>query len=201
MILSYSKHPVERVRRHTVVVLGAGIASTIAVLLADIVLCAHQFDPFGLFLAYIIPIGAIQLGLLAGAGYALASLWTCRGIGHTLISFAIVLSIVGFLAHWYAEFHSSGALTWRDSGDRVTYVAYLRYVAMHQAWYNEELATFGDSHECLGYGILAVEALGFGLGTAAPLMAQKRARAAKGRSFENGHEFSGRYSAVKTRLG
>src|SRR5688572_25693357 len=65
---------------------------------------ATEFNPMGFYVKFIIPLGAIAVGALAGAGYGLASSWTGAKIGRGLLLTVTALLILAYFVAQYIEF-------------------------------------------------------------------------------------------------
>ena len=104
-------------------VIQTGIITTALVLLGVYLLAAHaDFYLMGFYLWFIIPVGALIVGALAGSGYGLASLFTGVKIGKYLLVAVLVLQIGAYFGSQYIEFRSYD-LRYEDTGEPVSFAA------------------------------------------------------------------------------
>jgi hypothetical protein len=88
-------------------VLSSGLLTGLAVLGGLLWLGerAPDFNPMGRYVLFIIPFGAVLVGIVAGLGYGLASFWSGRRITRPLMVVILLLqAVVYVLAHW-VDFH------------------------------------------------------------------------------------------------
>jgi hypothetical protein len=111
-----------------VVVTGLGTASTVATLFLVEIIRGWQFDPMLFFVNYVIPAGAVGVGLVAGTGYALGSWVTQARLSRPALWYIAFLHTLAwgqlYLAawwHWQAGGHGgahSGLFEWFDTMTR-----------------------------------------------------------------------------------
>jgi hypothetical protein len=86
-------------------VIQTGLITT-AVALAIVYWLSHktEFNPMGFYVKFIIPLGAIAVGALAGSGYGMASSWTGAKIGRGLLWMVTTLLVIAYFVAQYVEF-------------------------------------------------------------------------------------------------
>jgi hypothetical protein len=155
-------------------VLAAGGASTIVALVAVYLLEQVGFNAMGLYADFVLPIGAICVGLVASSGFALAS-WRSgtRLSGGLLVAVLAMLVCTYFLAR-YLEFrllYPGGALL--ADGTPVGFWSYFDVVTRSIA-FSSRGGKPGDGLGLLGYGVRALEIAGFaGGGVLIPVALRK----------------------------
>ena len=150
-----------RSARSPVPVLVAGGASTIVALVAVYLLEQVGFNAMGFYLDFVVPIGAIGVGLVASSGFALAS-WRSgtRISGALLVAVTAMLVAAYFLAS-YLEFRLlyPGGAQLRD-GTPVGFWMYFDHFTRSIA-FKDSQGQGGDALGLLGYGVRALEIAGF----------------------------------------
>ena len=147
-----------------IIVLAAGVITTVLTLLL-VYVCDRWADGniMGWYANYVIPIGAIFVGIAAGAGYGLASWLTGVKIRTWLLSTVVALQIITYFCANYVQFKSRGPLMLPGSTHVLSFPEYYHYEAVNFAWKQENGkpgAPLGNN----GYFFRALEVLGFVLG-------------------------------------
>jgi hypothetical protein len=146
------------------IVIGAGIASTIVALVAVYFLnSAAGVNVLGWHLDYVIPGGAALIGAMAGSGYGIASWLTGLKIRRWLLVTILVFQIIAFAAAQYAIFVSLGPLYFKGTDHRLTFPEYFHFETMNFAW-KEEKGKTGEALGAWGYLFRGLEVAGFALG-------------------------------------
>ncbi len=123
------------------------------------------FSLYSLMIWFVLPAGAIIAGMGAAAGYyAGARIADSRPTRMLLLNMVLVSASTFFAIHWlrYDAFIAS-----RGLGDRVSFWRYLDEVTTHQSMtLRANGAKMGSTGELggLGYGVAALQILGFALG-------------------------------------
>jgi hypothetical protein len=143
-----------------VTVLLSGLLTT-ALALFGVYLLATRTDGFnimGWYGDYVLPIGALLVGLVAASGYSIASWVTGQKITKSLLWMVLALQAAAWLAGQYIEFRS-GDFHYKD-GTPVSFVTYFDYAARSFAWQDDNGQT-GEPLGAWGYGLRLLELAGF----------------------------------------
>jgi hypothetical protein len=151
-----------------------GIATTIAAL-AVVYVLAHgpaNFSAMGWYLDYVIPAGAMLTGLAASSGYALGSWLSGVKISKGLLVAVLTIQVLAYFGALYIEF--SGLDLAYEDGSPVGFFAWLDVYTRSLAWVQED-GTTGAALGAWGYGLRALELIGFSFGSLiAPLVLRSR---------------------------
>ena len=165
----------ERVPRpinSAVLVFGA-MTSGVALLLVYL-LNLIGFSPMGFYIWFLVPLGALLVGLLAGCGYALGSYFTNVRVRRSMFLIIFAAGVVTFFLAHYITYQS--ALDQTSVGtEQATFVDYLQFIC--------ENTTYDiDIHDrdnapwelgLFGYVFKALECAGFAFGGLFPLVILK----------------------------
>lgn len=157
-------------------VIAAGVASTVLILFLVYILDASNanINPMGWYADYVIPVGAILIGLIASSGYALVAWLTGLKIRRGLLVAIVLLQIGGYFSAKYTEFAVQGPLVHQDTGERVGFFEYFHATTVNMAW-KDDHDKMGQPLGGLGYAVRFGEIVGFILGTLiAPFALSKR---------------------------
>lgn len=164
MELQYA--PPAKSPNRVVPVIVAGLLTTILTLVGIYLLDMYAgTNPMGWHANYVIPVGAILVGLIASSGYGIASYLTGLKIRKTLLWAILGLQVAAYFAAQYVGFASLGPLFDRVTRRRVTFVDYFHYTATHFAWKKEVGNGSGEALGNAGYFFIGLEILGFALGS------------------------------------
>jgi hypothetical protein len=127
-----------------------GLATT-AVALVGVHVLAVEADTniMGWYANYVIPAGAILVGLVASSGYGAASYLSGVKIARSLLVTILLLQVAAYFAAEYLDFSSLGPMVHQDTGRPVGFFEYFDFKARSFAWKNK---TGGGSGEALGLG-------------------------------------------------
>jgi hypothetical protein len=114
---------------------------------------------------YVIPAGAILVGLFASSGYGIASYFTGLKIRKGLLWTILFLQVLAYFAAQYVSFRSQGPLFVRATGRQVTFPEYFDLVARSFAWKDEHSEKPGEALGEWGYLFIGLEILGFAGGS------------------------------------
>jgi hypothetical protein len=163
-------------RRGRSLVLLAGLATTALTLYGVWWLDNNtkDFRVMGWYANYIIPAGAILVGMAAGSGYGIVSYLTGFRIRRGLLWLVLALQLGGYFGAQYLEFRSltrEGPLV-NAEGEELTFARYYHLRAMSFAW--EDHGKPGEPIGAWGYLFLGLGVLGFaGAGLIAPAALMK----------------------------
>jgi hypothetical protein len=113
--------PPARSSNRVLAVIIAGLLTTAAALAGHYLLSVHaDFRLMGWYLDYVLPIGAVLVGLVASSGYAISSLWLGVRIRRGLLLTIVLLMLGAYFAAEYIEFHAQGPLIVQDNPNAVS---------------------------------------------------------------------------------
>ena len=147
-------------------VLSSGLLTGLAVLGGLLWLGerAPDFNPMGWYVLFIIPVGAVLVGIVAGLGYGLASFWSGRRITHPLMVVILLLqAVVYVLAHW-VDFHRNDLVF--EDGTKVGFMEYYDAVTRSMTFTSgpEDAADDASALGLMGYLFRLLEVAGFSFG-------------------------------------
>src|SRR6185437_4979194 len=120
---------------------------------------ASDFHIMGWYADYVLPIGAVIVGVVASSGYGLSSWFSGVKITRALLWIVLGLQLGAYIAAQYIEF-ANLHLVHRASGTPVGFFEYYDLVARHFAW-QQENGKAGDPLGVWGYFFRALEVIGF----------------------------------------
>jgi hypothetical protein len=152
-------------------VLVAGLATTLLALAAVWALSAFAGqNVMGWYASYVLPAGAILVGVVASSGFGVTSWVTGTKVtGRLLVATAVIL-VAGYWAAHYLEFRLAfpGGATFED-GTPAGFLDWYDVVTRSFAW--KDHGKLGAPLGAWGYALRAAELIGFaGGGLAAPLV-------------------------------
>jgi len=154
----------KKVRRLNSLVIQAGLATTALALFG---VWAWQYyggyNIMGLYGNYIIPAGAILVGIVASSGYGLASWFGGLKIHRTQLIVILLLQAVAYFVAQYIEFRSLGPLYHRATGLQVGFFEYFHFTAINIAF--TEHGKTGAPLGLWGYGVRFLDVVGFAGGS------------------------------------
>jgi hypothetical protein len=144
-------------------VLISGLATTALTLVGVYVLDANtDFHIMGWYANYILPIGAVIVGVAASSGYGLASWFSGIKITRSLLWIVLVLQLAAYFATQYIGFKSLH-LVHRKNGTPVGFVEYFDATARSFAW-KQDNGSAGAPLGVWGYAFRGLEIIGFAAG-------------------------------------
>jgi hypothetical protein len=156
-------------------VLVSGLATTALALLGVYLLDARteDFHIMGWYANYILPIGAVIVGVVASSGYGLASWFSGIKITRSLLWLILALQLAAYFAAQYIEFKGRHLVHIRD-GTPVGFVEYFDAAARSFAWQQKD-GSPGEPMGMWGYAFRGLEILGFAAGgLIVPLVLRKQ---------------------------
>jgi hypothetical protein len=148
------------------IVLLAGAITTVLALLGVWWLDNNttDFHVMGWYADYVLPIGAMLVGLAAGSGYGIASYLTGFRIRRGVLTLVLALQLGGYFAAQFLEFRSltrEGPLV-DEAGETITFARYYHLRAVSFAW--NDHGKPGQPLGGWGYFFVALGVVGFALG-------------------------------------
>jgi len=160
-------------RSYTPVIISGLITTALAlagVYVLDI--AASDFNIMGWYADYILPVGALIVGLIAASGYGLASWLSGVKITRSLLLIVLVLQLAAYFAAQYIAFRNMH-LVHRADHSPVGFFEYYDLVARTIAW-KQDNGSLGKPLGLWGYGVRALEVIGFvGGGLIVPALLRK----------------------------
>src|SRR6185369_13277737 len=169
--------PAERGRRGAGMVMLAGVITTALTVLGVWWLDNNttDFNVMGWYADYVIPAGALLVGMAAGSGYGIASYLTGYRIRRGLLLAVLAVQLGAYAAAQYLEFRSitrEGPLVDED-GETLTFARFYHLRAISFTW--TEHGVTGKPIGQWGYLFLGLGVLGFALGgVIAPAVLMKK---------------------------
>lgn len=122
----------------------------------------------GYYFSYVLPIGALGVGLLAGSGYGLASFLKGFRISVITLCLILLLQITVYFLFKYLEFNN---LNWNiEEATIKDFLHYFDTQARSFTWEKDISGSKGKPLGLLGYGVTFLEILGFAFGALIPLL-------------------------------
>ena len=155
-------------------VLISGLATTALALVGVYVLDAKtDFHIMGWYANYILPIGAVLVGVVASSGYGLASWFSGIKITRSLLWMVLVFQLAAYFAAQYIEFKGRNLVHLRD-GSPVRFIEYFDAMARSFAW-KQDNGSPGTPLGVWGYAFRGLEIIGFAAGgLIVPLVLRKK---------------------------
>jgi hypothetical protein len=142
-------------------VLASGLATSALALLGVYLLDRYtdEFHIMGWYANYVLPVGAVIVGLVAACGYGIASWVSGIKITKRLLWLVVVFQIGSYFAAQYIEFKNLH-LVHRSDGSPVGFVEYFDRSARSFAWKQKD-GTSGEPLGAWGYFFRLLEIAGF----------------------------------------
>lgn len=140
-------------------VLGAGLATT-ALALLGVWASGDDFNIMGWYGYYIIPAGALLVGLAAGSGYGIASWLTGVRISRNLLLAVLLLQVAAYLTAQYIQFRHMVATY---GGENMGFFEYFDLATRSFAFKSKD-GSPGDALGGWGYVFRLLEIAGFAFG-------------------------------------
>jgi hypothetical protein len=146
--------------RSTLIVLASGLATTAFALLGVYLLDVKTKDChiMGWYADYVLPAGAVMVGLVASSGYGLASWLTGTKITRALLWAVLGAQFLAYFAAQYIEFYNLHLI--HQDGSPVGFFEYFDVVARSFAW-KQHNGQFGAPLGIWGYAFRGLEIVGF----------------------------------------
>ena len=142
-------------------VLLCGLATTALALFGVYILDrgASDFHLMGWYANYVLPIGAVIVGVVASSGYGLASWFSGIKITRALLWMVLGLQLLAYFAAQFIEFNGL-PLVHRGTGTPVGIFEYYDFVARSFAW-KQHNGEAGQPLGAWGYAFRGLEVIGF----------------------------------------
>jgi hypothetical protein len=162
-----SPTPLVRSNNTGIAVLPMGLATTAAALLG--VWYVGRGDDgtniMGWYLDFVIPAGALLVGIVAGSGYGLGSWWTGLRISRSVLLWVLLLQ---FLAYWVAQYLAFEVqhLVYRSTGRPLSFFDYYHLVTISMIWKSHDASSAGSDSAgtplgMWAYALRVMEIVGF----------------------------------------
>jgi hypothetical protein len=151
----------------SILVLGCGVGTSMAALLGVFLLnVLADENIMGLYANYVIPAGALLVGLAASSGYAFAAWFSGRKMSGPLLLTIVLLQILAYFGAQYLEYLANVAAGAPNMG----FFAYFDMTTQSWAW-KDKNGGVGQPLGKLGYLLRFGEIVGFTLGAILPPLA------------------------------
>jgi hypothetical protein len=150
-----------REEKNSSFVLLCGLATTAVALFGVYILdrVTEDFHIMGWYANYILPVGAIIVGVAASSGYGLASWFSGIKITRGLLWSVLGLQLLAYFVAQYIEF-SGMHLVHRSTGQRVGFLEYFDLMARSFSW-KQDNGQQGQPLGVWGYAFRLLEIAGF----------------------------------------
>ena len=147
-----------------IMVLACGVLTAILTLIGVYLLdkSVPDFYIMGWHADYVIPAGAIIVGLVAGSGYGIASWFSGIRITGAVLWIVLILQFAAYFGAEYVEFKQMN-LQYKNTGRPVSFLTYFDLEARSFAWKGED-GKQGTPLGVWGYAFRGLEIAGFALG-------------------------------------
>jgi hypothetical protein len=162
------------------IVVAGGALTSIATLVGVFALANHGTNIMGWYANWIIPIGAVVVGMCAASGYAIAAWFTGLKMTRRLVLGVLALLALSYMLAQYEEYRQLqlddvGFFTWFDAVTRAFS-------------FEERNGTPGSPFGLGGYFFRALELSGFALGgVLAPLVLRHKPHCERCRTYKRTH--------------
>lgn len=148
----------------TMPVLGGGLITGALALLGVWALnrASDDFNIMGWYANYVIPVGAILVGLVAGLGYGIAAWWMDRRVGNLMIGAIVLLQLGVYVMAQYIEYRQLNPHY--EDGSPVGFWFYFDFMTRAFAFKEKHGDGFGEPMGTWGYAFRALEMAGFAFG-------------------------------------
>jgi hypothetical protein len=151
--------PPSRKRSHEVVIVS-GLATSALTLLAVYLLGKYaDFNPLLYYHVFVIPSGAILVGIAAGSGYGIASWLTGLKINKGLLVTVVLFQAWAYFLAEYLQYEHLVSLS--GGASHVGFFQYLDRVTRSFAWKDTTTGLPGEPLGAWGYAFKALEVAGF----------------------------------------
>ena len=151
--------------KNPILLILLGLVTTAAALGAvwGINLVSDDFNLMGLYMLWIIPVGALLVGVAAGSGYGLGSWWTGVRISRNLLLAVVLLQIAAYFAAQYIDYLHLLSQIGPES-ENPGFLAFFDWSTRQIQFKGESDSDYGDPLGTWGYAFRALELGGFVLG-------------------------------------
>jgi hypothetical protein len=177
------------------IVVVSGTVTTLLALAGTFALAQTGENVMGWYADYVLPIGALLVGLVAASGFGAAAWLTGLKMTRALIWLVIAELTLSYLVAHYQEY-------WRFTGDLSLsgFVAWFDETTRGFAW-KEHNGKMGAPLGLLGYGLRALELVGFaGGGALVPLALRRKPYCDPCRTYKRTRLFASLPAGVTPRL-
>ncbi len=151
-------------RSVTLPVLGIGVTTTaLALFIVWLINYASEdFNIMGFYANWVIPVGAIGVGFLAGSGYGLAAWWLNRRVSAGLYVAVGLLQVGAYFAAQYEEYRHLNPPN--ADGSPMSFTSYFDITTRNMAFKSQHEREYGKPVGGWGYFFRGLEVFGFALG-------------------------------------
>jgi hypothetical protein len=150
-------------------ILMAGVLSSAACLGLVYLLNKTGFELMQFYLWYIVPAGAIVVGLASGSGYAIGSKLANVRVSKAFLLTILVLALATYVGAQYLTYLQVPKENDLSTND-VSFVKYFQIISENMTYKELEAGAKGTDLGKLGYGLQALALLGFTFGAIIPVL-------------------------------
>ncbi|MBN1919032.1 MAG: hypothetical protein JW889_14085 [Verrucomicrobia bacterium] len=156
-------------RKPSLSILIAGVSSSVVCLALIFLLNKTGFELMQFYLWYIVPAGAIVVGLASGSGYAIGSKLANVRVSKAFLGAVFVLALATYVGAQYLTYLQ--VLKANDiSRSQVSFVRYVQLTSENMTYKEMEADAKETELGKLGYGLQALAAVGFAFGAVIPVL-------------------------------
>lgn len=149
-------------------ILYGGLATSAGALFVVYLIASLGFNLMGLYWLFIVPVGAIIVGLISGVGYAVVSKWTNFRASGTYLWFVVGVSLLTYGASHYVTYRQVLSAN-NLAPEQISFIDYMRLTTESTEMADHD----GDNAFTVGkfgYLLLLLEAIGFSGAAAIPIL-------------------------------
>jgi hypothetical protein len=142
-------------------VILAGLVTTAAALAGVWWLDLHtdDFHIMGWYANYVLPVGAILVGVVAGLGYGVASWWTGLKIRRGLLAAVVLFQLAGWVSAEWVDYQSVAAAMSEAGEEPLGFASYIHLRTINFRWDNHGHP--GEPLGLWGYAFVGLAVIGF----------------------------------------
>jgi hypothetical protein len=125
-------------------------------------LFGEEFNIMGFYVNYILPLGALAVGFVAGIGYGGAAAFTGYKLSRNMLLLIAAIQIIAYFVAQFIEFRQYD-LVYEDNGQAVGFWEYFHFLTISWSW-KDKNGNMGESLGMWGYAFRSLEILGFAVG-------------------------------------
>ncbi len=149
-------------------ILYGGVATSAVALFLVYIVSGLGFNSMGLYWLFVVPVGAVIVGVVSGIGYAVMSKWTNYRASKFDVLLVMCVSLMTYAASHYVTYRHVLSVH-QLTPKQVSFVTYMR-LTTEKATMKGRHGEGGGEVGKFGYALLLLEALGFCGGAVLPLV-------------------------------
>lgn len=125
-------------------------------------LFGEEFNIMGFYVNYLLPLGALAVGFVAGCGYGGAAAFTGFKLSRNMLIVIALIQVAAYFAAQFIEFRQY-ELVFEDNGEAVGFWEYFHYLTISWSWEGKN-GELGEPLGMWGYAFRSLEIAGFAVG-------------------------------------